>query len=50
MQIADILNELAPLLTSEVMADLNWQVDGDEAMEPEDVAHDFLVENGLLDE
>ncbi len=49
-QIADILNALAPLLTSEVMADLNWQVDGDAAMEPEDVAHDFLVENGLLDE
>jgi osmoprotectant transport system substrate-binding protein len=49
-QIADILNELAPLLTSEVMADLNWQVDGDDAMEPEDVAREFLVENGLLDE
>jgi osmoprotectant transport system substrate-binding protein len=49
-QIADILNELAPLLTSDVMADLNWKVDGDDAMEPEDVAHDFLVENGLLDE
>jgi osmoprotectant transport system substrate-binding protein len=49
-QIADILNELAPLLTSEVMADLNWQVDGDAAMEPEDVAREFLTENGLLDE
>lgn len=49
-QIAGILNELAPLLTSEVMADLNWQVDGDEAMEPEDVAREFLVENGLLGE
>ena len=49
-QIADVLNELAPLLTSEVMADLNWQVDGDEAMEPEDVAREFLTENGLLDE
>ncbi|HYI16773.1 MAG TPA: glycine betaine ABC transporter substrate-binding protein [Thermomicrobiales bacterium] len=49
-QIADILNELAPLLTSEVMADLNWQVDGDDAMEPEDVAREFLTENGLLDE
>jgi len=49
-EIADILNELAPLLTSEIMADLNWLVDGDEAMEPEDVAREFLVENGLLDE
>jgi osmoprotectant transport system substrate-binding protein len=49
-QIADILNELAPLLTGEVMADLNWMVDGDDAMEPEDVAREFLTENGLLDE
>lgn len=49
-QIADILNELAPLLTSEVMADLNWKVDGDDAMEPEDVAREFLTENGLLSE
>lgn len=49
-QIADILNELAPLLTGEVMADLNWKVDGPDAMEPEDVARDFLTENGLLGE
>jgi len=49
-QIADLLNELAPLLTSEVMADLNWRVDGDDAMEPEDVAREFLTENGLLGE
>lgn len=49
-QIAEILNELAPLLTSEVMADLNWQVAGPDAMEPEDVAREFLIENGLLDE
>lgn len=47
-QIAAALNELAPLLTSEVMAALNWQVDGDEAMEPEDVAQAFLEENGLI--
>jgi len=49
-QVADILNELAPLLTSEIVADLNWLVDGDEAMEPADVARDFLIENGLISE
>ena len=47
---ATLLNEVQPLLTSEVMADLNWQVDGDEAREPEDVARDFLIENGLIEE
>ena len=47
-EVAEALNELAPLLTSEVMAELNWQVDGDEAMEPADVAQAFLEENGLI--
>lgn len=45
-----LLNEIQPLLTSEVMADLNWEVDGPDAREPEDVARDFLVENGLIEE
>ncbi|HUG15536.1 MAG TPA: glycine betaine ABC transporter substrate-binding protein [Thermomicrobiales bacterium] len=49
-QLADILNELAPLLTGEVMAGLNWQVDGPDAQEPEDVARVFLEEHGLLGE
>lgn len=49
-EIATILNELAPLLTSEVMASLNWEVQGPDAREPEDVARDFLVENGLIEE
>ncbi len=47
---ATLLNAVQPLLTSDVMADLNWQVDGPDAREPEDVAHDFLVENGLIEE
>lgn len=48
--VADILDEVQPLLTSEVMTDLNWMVDGPDARDPADVAHDFLVENGLIEE
>ena len=47
-QIAEILNPLAPLLTDSVMANLNWMVDGPEKMEYEEVARDFLAENGLI--
>ncbi len=46
--VADILNPLAPLLTDQVMADLNWMVDGPDKMEPADVARQFLEENGML--
>jgi osmoprotectant transport system substrate-binding protein len=49
-QIADELNALSELLTSDVMSDLNWRVDGPDAMEPEEVARDFLTENDLLHE
>lgn len=48
-EIADRLNELAPLLTDEVMQRLNWMVDGPEKREIEDVAKEFLIENGLID-
>lgn len=48
--IADILNEVQPLLTSEVMIDMNWAVEGPDQREPEDVARDFLIEHGLIDE
>lgn len=47
-ELAGILNELAPLLTGDAMAGLNWQVDGPDAREPEDVAREFLEEHGLL--
>lgn len=47
-QIADILNNIAPLLTDSVMAGLNWQVDGPDAKEPAAVAKAFLQENGIL--
>ena len=46
--IADALNRFAPLLTNEVMAGLNWQVDGPEKREIPDVARDFLKQQGLI--
>jgi osmoprotectant transport system substrate-binding protein len=46
--LAETLNAVAPLLTDEAMAALNWQVDGPEKLEPEEVARTFLEENGLL--
>jgi len=46
--IADALNPVAPLLTDQAMAALNWQVDGPEKLEPVDVARAFLEEQGLL--
>jgi osmoprotectant transport system substrate-binding protein len=46
--IADALNALAPLLTTDVMAGLNYQVDGPDKMEPADVARTFLTEKGLI--
>lgn len=45
--IAEILDPVAPLLTDEVMAGLNGQVDLD-ALEPADVARTWLQEQGLL--
>jgi osmoprotectant transport system substrate-binding protein len=47
-QIADALNQVAPLLTTEVMSGLNWKVDGPDKQEPADVARQFLQESGLL--
>jgi osmoprotectant transport system substrate-binding protein len=41
------LNKLAPLLTNDVMQNLNLQVDGPQKREPADVARDFLKQNGL---
>ncbi|MDW7756005.1 MAG: glycine betaine ABC transporter substrate-binding protein [Brevefilum sp.] len=48
-QISDLLNELAPLLTDDVMSGLNWQVDGPEGRESAVVAREFLLENGLIE-
>lgn len=46
--LAETLNAVAPMLTDEAMSDLNWQVDGPDKMEPEEVARTFLEENDLL--
>ena len=46
--LADALNAVAPLLTDEVMAGLNWKVDGPDKMDPDEVAEAFLKENGLI--
>jgi osmoprotectant transport system substrate-binding protein len=48
--LADALNSVAPMLTDEAMAALNWRVDGPDKEEPADVARSFLVETGLLSE
>jgi osmoprotectant transport system substrate-binding protein len=48
-QIAELFNELATLLTDDVMSGLNWQVDGPEGREPAEVAREFLLENDLFD-
>lgn len=47
-QIADVLAELSPLLTSEVMQELNRQVDV-EGRDPAQVARRFLAAEGLID-
>jgi osmoprotectant transport system substrate-binding protein len=47
-KIAEALNKLAPLLTDDVMAGLNWQVDGPTKKEAAAVAKAFLQEKGLL--
>jgi osmoprotectant transport system substrate-binding protein len=45
--IADVMAELSPLLTTEVMQTLNAKVDVD-GEDPEDVALDWLEEQGLI--
>ena len=47
-ELTETLNAVAPLLTDEAMSALNWQVDGPEGLEPDEVSRAFLEENGLL--
>jgi len=47
-QITELLNAVAPLLTDQVMSDLNWQVDGPDKKEPAAVAKAFLQAQGLI--
>ncbi|NJN56824.1 MAG: quaternary ammonium transporter [Leptolyngbyaceae cyanobacterium SL_5_9] len=46
--IADALNELSPLLTNEVMQQLNYEVSGNQR-EPAEVAREFLTQEGLIE-
>jgi osmoprotectant transport system substrate-binding protein len=46
--IDDILNKVAPLLTDATMQRLNNEVSGN-GREPDEVAREFLVEQGLID-
>lgn len=48
-EIADVLNELSSRLDGETMRRLNWEVSGN-GREADEVAREFLVEEGLLDE
>jgi osmoprotectant transport system substrate-binding protein len=47
-KISEALNKLGPLLTDEVMAGLNWQVDGPDKKEFAAVAKAFLQDKGLI--
>lgn len=46
--VATTLDKLAPLLDGPTMARLNWEVDGN-VREADEVAREFLVTNGLID-
>ncbi|NJL38065.1 MAG: quaternary ammonium transporter [Leptolyngbyaceae cyanobacterium RM2_2_4] len=46
--IADALNALAPVLTDEVMRQLNYEVSGNQR-EPAEVAREFLTQEGLIE-
>jgi osmoprotectant transport system substrate-binding protein len=46
-KIADLLNALSPKITDDVMSQLNFEVSGNKK-EPKDVAHAFLVQQGLI--
>lgn len=46
-EITGIMEELAPVLTNDVMIELNYKVD-ELQQSPADVARDFLKENGLI--
>jgi len=47
-QIATLLAPIAAKLTDEVMQELNLRVDGSEAMEPKEVASEWLAANGFI--
>ncbi len=46
-EIVPVLDELGEVLNNEIMISLNYQVD-EERRQPEDVAREFLIEQGLI--
>jgi osmoprotectant transport system substrate-binding protein len=46
--IATALNALAPVITNEVMIELNGQVVGEDGLAPEIVAREFLIQQGMI--
>lgn len=46
-ELIPLIEELGAILTDEVMIELNYQVD-ELQMEPQNVAHEFLIEQGLI--
>jgi len=44
----DLLDSISQLITTDVLLDLNGRIELD-AEDPADVAHDWLVENGIID-
>ena len=46
-EVEEILNKLSGKITEETMIELNYKVD-EEGQTPEKVAHDFLVEQNLI--
>jgi osmoprotectant transport system substrate-binding protein len=47
-EIAGALNALAPVITNEVMIGLNGQVVGEDGLDPEIVAREFLIQQGMI--
>ncbi len=46
--VAERFDAVTTSLTDEVLSNLNWQVDGDEKLEPQDVARTYLTDNGFI--
>lgn len=47
-EIEEAFNAVTTSLTDEILSGLNWQVDGDEQLEPADVAEEYLTSGGFI--
>jgi osmoprotectant transport system substrate-binding protein len=46
--ITELFNSVTTTFTDQILSELNWKVDGDEKLEPADVARTYLEENGII--